>query len=69
MQSDRHVVTIQGSGNNRCMVCYREKEGVQATFADGFTGFVCWNHLREMVTARSNNKDKDTSSKSAEGKV
>ena len=51
------MLTITNYGEGKCTWCLSHGEGVQATFKDGLTGFLCRKHFWEALKARSEQTD------------
>lgn len=47
------MLTISNYGEDKCTWCLAHGEGVQATFKDGLTGFLCRKHFWEALKARA----------------
>jgi hypothetical protein len=47
------LVTIASCGDGKCVWCQTTGEGVQATFKDGFAGFLCRKDFWAALKARS----------------
>ena len=51
------MLTITNYGEGKCTWCLAHGEGVQTTFKDGLTGFLCRKHFWEALKARSEQTD------------
>lgn len=46
------MITIEKCGEGRCVFCFEDREGVQATFPDGLRGFLCQKHFWQAMRVR-----------------
>jgi len=51
------MLTIVRFGQGKCVWCCQETEGVQTTFKDGLSGFLCKKDFWAAVKARSEAKE------------
>ena len=61
------MLTITNYGEGKCTWCLAHGEGVQTTFKDGLTGFLCRKHFWEALKARSEQTETRTQRESRQG--
>ena len=62
------MLTIISYGEGKCVWCCQITEGVQTTFKDGLSGFLCKKDLWAAVKARSE-KNEPTNAESSSGQA
>lgn len=57
------MLTIVNYGQGKCCWCCQTGEGVEASFKDGLSGFLCkkdfWAALKARVEPKANEKQKE----------
>lgn len=51
------MLTVTSYGEGQCVWCCQTKEGVQTTFKDGLSGFLCKRDFWAAVEARAEKKE------------
>jgi hypothetical protein len=62
------MLTIVSYGEGKCVWCCQDGEGVQATFKDGLSGFLCKRDFWAAVKARASDSPPASEAKSPSAK-
>ena len=57
------MLTVISYGEGKCVWCCQQTEGVQATFKDGLSGFLCKKDFWSALKSRSEAKETKEPSK------